>query len=53
VRKLADYRAHLIQVAGNKKSAQMIIANAQHYYNKNNTNITFNLAITIFIKVAH
>jgi hypothetical protein len=32
VRKLADYRAHLIQVAGNKKSAQMIIANAQTLY---------------------
>jgi pimeloyl-ACP methyl ester carboxylesterase len=39
VRKLADYRAHLIQVAGNKKSAQMIIANAQHYYNKNDGSV--------------
>ncbi|CAB5501593.1 hypothetical protein [uncultured Gammaproteobacteria bacterium] len=39
VRKLADYRKHLIKIAGNKKSAQMIIENAQHYYNKNDGSV--------------
>ncbi|WXU00727.1 MAG: hypothetical protein Ctma_1456 [Catillopecten margaritatus gill symbiont] len=32
VRKLADYRDKLIKSAGNKKSAKMIVENADHYY---------------------
>ncbi|SMN16178.1 hypothetical protein CRYPD_903 [uncultured Candidatus Thioglobus sp.] len=35
VRKLSAYRGRLIKMAGNKKSAQMIINNADHYYTNN------------------
>ncbi len=37
--KLAPYRDKLIKIAGNKKSVQMVVENAQHYYNKNNGSV--------------
>jgi len=35
VRKMAEYRSRLIKQAGNEKSAQVIIDNADHYYKAN------------------
>ena len=37
--KLAPYRYDLIKAANNPKSAQLIVKDAQHYYNQNDKSV--------------
>ncbi len=39
VKKLAIYRNRLIKVSGNRKSRQLVVENAQHYYNENESSV--------------